>query len=110
MRIATIDIPKGCTQVCVDLETDGKVIVSYASSSNSKEFLCEETGEMEEIPGIGDFAICWDMTDRQYAVAINVGGKNEDGLFIGSDGLRYGRAIKFRNYEQYLKVKGIYGE
>lgn len=39
MRIATIDVPKGCTKIFVDLE-DGKLIVSYGSSINGKEFFC----------------------------------------------------------------------
>ena len=108
MRIATIDVPKGCTKIFVDLE-DGKLIVSYGSSINGKEFFCKETDHMEEVPGVGDFAILWNVEFPKFAVCMNFQCMSE-GYFVGSDMVRYNRGIKFRNYEQYLKVKGQYVE
>ena len=32
------------------------------------------------------------------------------GEYEASDKYVYDEAIKFRNYDQYLKIKGIYGE
>ena len=108
MRIATIDVQKGCTKIFVDLE-DGKLIVSYGSSINGKEFFCKETDHMEEVPGVGDFAILWNAGFPKFAACMNFERMSE-GYFVGSDMVRYNRGIKFRNYEQYLKVKGQYVE
>lgn len=38
MRIAKINVPEGCKEIFVDIEEGGKLIVSYGSSINSKEF------------------------------------------------------------------------
>lgn len=105
MRLTTIKVPKGCSEITVDME-DGKLIVSYGSSINSKEFFCKETGHMEEVPGVGDFAILWNEPDRKSAIVANVEEFNKKGFVVGSNGFAYGSAIKFRNYEQYIKVKG----
>ena len=109
MRLATIKIPKGCTEMAVDLE-DGKLIVSYSSSINEKEFFCKETGHMEEVPGVCDFAIFWDKGKRDKAIVAGFEGSKSNGMYVSSDGRNYHFAIKFRNYEQYLKVKGSYAE
>ena len=109
MRIATIDVPKGCTKIFVDLE-DGKLIVSYGSSINGKEFFCKETDHMEEVPGVGDFAIFWDKGKREKAIVAGFESYKSNGQYVSSDGGSYHFAIKFRNYEQYLKVKGSYAE
>ena len=103
-----IEIPKGCKKITIEVEGE-RVIVSYSSSINDREFWCDETGEMEELPKVGDFAILWDSDRRDEAVVMNC--KTIKGrLWEGSNTLQYERAIKFRNYEQYLRVRGIYGE
>lgn len=112
MRLTTIKVPKGCTEIAVDLE-DGKLIVSYGSSINSKEYLCKETGCLEEVPGVGDFAILWNDGSRSRAIVANIKQDDSDGPFggwIASSNNHYDNAIKFRNYEQYLKIKGEYVE
>lgn len=103
-----IEIPKGCKKITIELE-DGKMIVTYSSSINSSDFLCEETGEMEERPKVGDFSVFWNEKDRYRAVVANVDSIGFEG-FVASDNLYYERAVKFRNYEQNLKVRGVYGE
>lgn len=103
-----IEIPKGCKKITIEVE-DGKMIVTYSSSINSSEFLCEETGEMEERPKVGDFAVFWNKINRKGAVVANVMYVGCEG-FTANDKYYYNEAVKFRNYEQYLKVKGIYGE
>lgn len=108
MRLATIKVPKGCSEIYVDLE-DNQVVVSYASKFNSGEVFCDETGEVEELPEKGDFAIFWDTNLSNFARCANFEKKVGD-CFCGSDGIKYRNAIKFRNYEQYLKIRGIYGE
>lgn len=108
MRLATIKVPKGCSEIYVDLE-DNQVVVSYSSNLNTGEVYCEETGEVEELPKKGDFAIFWNKKFRDFAVCMNFV-REDDGMFIGSDVVKYERAVKFRNYEQYLKIRGIYGE
>lgn len=112
MRIATIDVPKGCNKIYVDVE-GCKVVVSYGSSINDKEFFCQETGEMEEVPGVGDFAILWNKDARERAVVANIEMNALDGPFggwIASNNYHYDCAIKFRDYDQYLMIKGKYGE
>ena len=109
MRLTTIKVPKGCTEIAVDLE-DGKLVVSYGSSINEKEFFCKETEHMEEVPGVGDFAILWTEQKRKFAIVANVQEFDRAGNVVGSDCFTYSSAIKFRNYEQYLKVKGKYAE
>lgn len=103
-----IEIPKGCKKITIEVEGE-RVIVSYSSSINDREFLCDETGEVEELPKVGDFAILWDASRRDEAVVMNCK-KIKGRLWEGSNTLHYEKAIKFRNYEQYLRVRGIYGE
>ena len=108
MRLATIKVPKGCSEIYVDLE-DNRVVVSYSSKLNTGEVFCEETGEVEELPKKGDFAIFW-QNDYPYAAVCMNYECEKGGLFVGSDLISYDNAVKFRNYEQYLKIRGIYGE
>lgn len=103
-----IEIPKGCKKIIIEID-DERMLVTYSSGINDREFLCDETGEMEELPGIGDFAIFWGDNSREKAACMNLKGKIEP-FYIASDGMPYPRAIKFRNYEQFLKVRGVYGE
>lgn len=104
-----IEIPKGCKKITIEVE-DGKMIVTYSSSINSNEFLCEETGEMESLPSVGDFSIFWDNNEATFAIVANMFGKRPAGKWEASDNCVYDNAIKFRNYEQYIKVRGVYGE
>lgn len=108
MRLATIKVPKGCSEIYVDLE-DNQVVVSYSSKINTGEVYCEETGEVEELPKKGDFAIFWVDEYRNNAACMNYDGQYGEN-HRASDGCNYDHAIKFRNYEQYLKIRGIYGE
>lgn len=108
MRLATIKVPKGCSEIYVDLE-DNQVVVSYSSNLNTGEVYCEETGEVEELPKKGDFAIFWMDEYRNNAACMNYDGQSGEN-HRASDGCNYDHAIKFRNYEQYLKIRGIYGE
>lgn len=103
-----IEIPKGCKKITIEIE-DGKMIVTYSSNINSSEFLCEETGEMEERPKAGDFAVFWNNENRKGAVVANAMYVGREG-FTANDNYNYRNAVKFRDYEQYLKIKGIYGE
>lgn len=113
MRIATINVPKGCKEIFVDIEESGKLIVSYGSSINRKEFFCQETDHVEEVPGVGDFAILWNKGARERAVVANIEKNVSDGPcggWISSSNYHYDCAIKFRDYEQYLKIRGKYAE
>lgn len=109
MRLTTIKVPDGCKEIAVDVE-DGKVIVSYGDTNGRKEFFCKETDHIEEVPGVGDFAIFWDEDKRKKAVVANLEKINSYGHYVNSEGGLYNLAIKFRNYEQYLKVRGKYVE
>lgn len=99
-------MPKGCKKITIEVE-DGKMIVSYSSSINGSEFLCKETGEVESLPSVGDFSILWSNEQRDYAIVANVVAIGKTG-FISNEGFTYDSAIRFRNYEQFLKVRGIY--
>ena len=54
MRIAIIDVPKGCDKIFVDLG-NGMLTVSYGSRTNKREVFNQYTKQLEELPGIGDF-------------------------------------------------------
>lgn len=107
MRLTEIDVPKGCKKIFVDFE-DGRIVVSYASGLNEDEIFCEETGEIENLPRVGDFSILWNEKNRDRAVCVNCS-MIKDGLFWGCNVEPYTHAIKFRNYDQYLRVRGAYG-
>lgn len=103
-----IEIPKGCKKIQIDIEND-YITVIYESKINDRLFDCPETGDTEERPGIGDFAIFWDHANKERACCANFCGK-VNGKYIASDNFNYDEAVKFRNYDQYLKIRGIYGE
>lgn len=92
----------------MDLE-DGKLVVSYGSSINEKEFFCKETGHMEEVPGIGDLCILWNDENRHEAI-IGTLEQMAGVLYIGNNSYEYKNAVKFRDQQQYLDIRGIYGE
>ena len=112
MRIADINVPRGCEKIFVDIEDD-KVIVSYGSKTNDKEFYCAESEENETLPRIGDFSIFWNDKERNDAICANFRGKSYTKDRVGyrtSSGMLYDNAIKFRNLDQYLKIRGIYDD
>ena len=87
------------------------IIVTYESAKiDGKEFYCKQTGKMEEVPGIGDFGVFWNDDEPDRAVCANFVSRLGSAVFLASDNCGYNNAIKFRNYEQYLAVKGIYDE
>ena len=103
-----IIIPDGCKKIQIEIEGNC-LSVYYESNMNDRVFLCSETRGQEERPGVGDFAIFWNDNCKDRAVCANMSGK-KGGKYVSSDGYVYDNAIKFRNYEQYLNVRGIYGE
>lgn len=106
-RIADIKVPKGCDRIFVDIDND-KVVITYGSKLNDNEFMCDETGEREQVPCIGDFSIFWHDGMRSKAVCASYVGKDYgEGKYIASTGIRYDHAIKFRNHNQFLSVKGV---
>ena len=107
MEKKEIKIPNGCKRIQIDVE-NGLMEVLYESVINEKYIDCEETGDSEERPSIGDFSIFWDKNNRDAAVCAHFDGMSKNGFFKASDGCRYDEAIKFRNNEQYLRVRGIY--
>ena len=108
MEKKDIEIPKGCNKIHIDIE-GGNITVFYESKINDRLFDCLETGDEEERPGIGDFCIFWNRDSKDRACCANFVEK-KGGEYVASDRYVYEEAIKFRNYEQYLKIKGIYVE
>ena len=107
MEKKEIKIPNGCKLIRIDVE-NGLMEVLYESAINEKYIDCVETGDSEERPSMGDFSIFWNRSNRNNAICAHFDGKNLKGLFRSSNGCVYDEAIKFRNYDQYLKVRGIY--
>lgn len=105
MRLTEITVPEGCRKIYVDVEDD-KVVVSYASSVNNREFYSSFTRSMEERPGTGDFCVMWNNEARSLAVCVNLKTATGGG-WLGSDGVLYDQAVKFRDYKQYLDIKGV---
>lgn len=107
MEKKEIQIPNGCKRIQIDIE-NGLMTVLYESDINEKYIDCEETGDSEERPSVGDFSIFWDRNKRSNAICAHFNGKNRNGGYVSSDNCYYDEAIKFRNNEQYLNVRGIY--
>lgn len=107
MEKKEIKIQNGCKRIQIDIE-NGLMTVNYESAINEKYIDCEETGDSEERPSMGDFSIFWDKNNRDAAVCAHFDGMSKNGFFKASDGSRFDEAIKFRNNEQYLSVRGIY--
>lgn len=101
-----VDIPKGCKRIRIDVDEE-RVTVSYLGSENVDAFYCEETDDEEERPKTGDFAVFWSKGERWAAVCANYVGKPGDESYIASDGGCYDEAVRFRSYEQYLRVRGV---
>lgn len=99
-------IPDGCKKIHIEIE-NGKISVSYLSKINDRSFICGETGEVEDRPGIGDFSIFWDNGRRDCACCANFIGM--DGVkYRCSSGMTYDEAVKFRDYNQFLAIREIY--
>ena len=108
MRIATIKVPEGCKEIFVDLE-EGALMVSYGSTINQREVYNQFTKQLEELPGVGDFSVFWSNGARHMAVIGSLECKVGD-KFKANDKNEYENAVKFRDYEQYMKIRGIYAE
>ena len=107
MEKKEIQIPNGCKRIQIDIE-NGLMTVLYESAINEKYIDCEETGDSEERPSMGDFSIFWDRNNRNNAICAHFDGMSREGWFKSSYGRCFDEAIKFRNNEQYLSVRGIY--
>lgn len=101
-----IEIPTGCKKIHIEVE-EGKISVSYFSKVNGDEFLCDTTCEVEARPGYGDFSIFWNNGERSQAHCANYVGM-VDGFYQSSQGVMFDEAIKFRDYKQFLLIRGIY--
>lgn len=106
MRIATIDVPKGCDKILVDLE-NGMLTVTYGSGIHK--VFNQYTRHLEELPGIGDLCVMWNDAERDCAIIGTLESKSGD-LYKGNNKCGYANAIKFRDHQQYLDIRGIYGE
>lgn len=108
MRIAEIDVPKGCTKIFLDLE-NGMLTVSYGSGINGREFFNQYTKQFEELPYMGDLSVMWNEGKRECAI-IGTIDRYEGVNFRANNGSVYMNAVKFRDLQQYLDIRGIYGE
>ena len=108
MRIAEIDVPKGCNKIIVDVENE-MLTITYGSVINKMEVYNQYTRHSEELPRIGDLGVMWNDGERECAIVATVEG------FVGekykaNNNHEYGNAVKFRDHQQYLDIRGIYGE
>lgn len=108
MRIAEINVPKGCDKIYVDVE-DGVLMVQYGSGINKREAYNQYTRRQEELPGIGDLSVMWNDGMRECTVIATVEGY-EGKKFKANNNHVYANAVKFRDHQQYLDIRGIYGE
>ena len=108
MRIAEIDVPKGCDKIYVDVE-DGVLMVQYASEINRRDVYNQYTHRKEELPGFGDLSVMWNDGARESAVIATVE-LYEGKRFKANNNHVYDNAVKFRDHQQYLDIRGIYGE
>jgi hypothetical protein len=108
MRIAEIDVPKGCDKIYVDVES-GVLVVSYGSGINKREVYNQYTRHSEELPGMGDLSVMWNDGARECAVIATVEGFAGE-KYKANNNHEYRNADKFRDHQQYLDIRGIYGE
>jgi hypothetical protein len=108
MRIATIKVPEGCKEIFVDVE-EGALMVTYGSQINKREVYNQYTRHSEELPGMGDLSVMWNDGAREYAVIATVEGFAGE-KYKANNNHEYRNAIKFRDHQQYLDIRGIYGE
>lgn len=108
MRKKEIDIPSGAKKVTVCVK-GGMIDVTFQSEDGSVFWHCPVTQEVEELPKIGDLCIFWNGYQRDAALIANLSGYDVlMGGYTASCGGSFTDAIKFRNYEQYLRVRGRY--
>lgn len=107
MKRKDIEIPMGVKTISIYLEKKHMTVL-YEDDTDDRLFDCPETGDTEERPSVGDFCIFWDEDSRDRALCANFDGMSPEGSYKSSEGCRYDEAIKFRNYEQYRRVRGIY--
>ena len=104
------NVPRECKRVTIEREgTQVLVIFEPAPMPTREEFLCELTGENEEIARVGEFAIMWEETKRDKAIVSRVlDVKNMHGRIVyqATTVALYDNAIRFRNYDQYKRVLG----
>lgn len=104
MRIlAEIEIPEGSRYLAICQQSGGPIFLTFPDEKN-KVFLCHETGMEEEYPEEGDFAILWKNWQPGKAIVAEVENIIGDIYFAGANE-EFDRAVKFRNYEQYRKIK-----
>lgn len=83
--------------------------VFLSLKKKSRDFLSVYTGEMETLPEIGDLAIVWDrgqekgarivkLTDKEFAASC------QDYPYKAHTGEWFGKAVRFRNPEQFDKI------
>ena len=108
MRIAEIDVPKGCDKIYVDVE-DGVLMVQYASEINRRDVYNQYTHRKEELPGIGDLSVMWN-DGMMYCSVISTVEGHEGKKYKANNNHVYANAVKFRDHKQYLDIRGIYGE
>lgn len=102
-ELALIDIPEGSRCLAISQEDDGAILLTFKDEAK-RVFLCHETGQEEEYPNEGDFAILWKNWQPDKAIVAEVENIISDIYFAGSNE-EYDRAVKFRGYEQYRKIK-----
>lgn len=104
MRIlAEIEIPEGSRHLQICQEVNGPIIMIFPEEQ-SKVFMCRETGQEEEYPKEGDFAILWKNWQPEKAIVAEV--ENIiSGIYFAGANEEYDCAVKFRDYEQYRKIK-----
>ena len=83
MRIAEIDVPKGCDKILVDIE-NGILSVTYGSGTNRREVFNQYTRHLEELPGIGDLCVMWNDRERDCAIIGTLENKTSD-LYKGNN-------------------------
>lgn len=105
MEKMELTIPKGCRKIIIEQDGD-RIIATFAPSICFDEIVCEYTGRIEVLPGIGGLSVMWNDGDREGAIIANVRRK-EHGKFEANNGLIYDNAVMFRDYVQYNQIKGL---
>lgn len=106
MKITEIPIITGCRSVLVEKEGN-TIIISLQNNENILH--CEQTGENEYIPDIGDLAIFWDKSKEWKAIVARLSDKEyaaqyQSHPYKASNEEWYDMAIRFRDPNQLDKI------
>lgn len=102
MKLEDFIIPKECSRISIKTE-DKKIIILF-EPENPNVLFCEETGQTEEEPSIGQIAIMWNEKCSEAILSRVEDVDYKDFTYKARGGEWYDHAIRFRDEDQYNRI------